>query len=589
MERQPQPRRDAQRPPRLVVEKRLGHGPLGELAVLQPAHEDGAEATRADVERVGEQHAVGVVALANLDGAECVEQRRRVAEQLRVERAQLARRRAQLRRDARLVAVLGGEHVSPARVRRGPRRVGLGDKRVEQLLRPGRRSGGEGVEPRQRPRRPLRGGLARTGDLVAPDPGVERIDGVGATALARFSGLAHTGRPQPREQVLGAAAGQRRPRARQHTGAEPRPRQRHPPRPRHRDPVGAQHLREQRRRPRAPYEHGDVLGGHPVAHQLEHLGADDLGLRALAARLEEAHGAVRRTPLGGGLEQPALEMVQRRPRGAGVVLGALGQLDDLPQRRELVDGRGAPGQRVAPRLVRERDPDIGFGQPRQRLDRVELRPRQLVEAVEEDRPPPPDCGVGAQRIQRRPRLALAVGALERLEPPAVGGVQRGQLVGVRHSAPRPQRAREARGLDQRPLQLGEQRARRPREPRRGRRRSEHAQPRVGDRGLNDALARHRAERPRANSGDPAELPHQPRERQHLGAEHHATGRELALVVGDVGGGRHHQQRLAVQDFPQSVEHVAGLGGVRGSGDEGERHADRSSWRDPPTAWTAPGA
>ena len=61
-----------------------------------------------------------------------------------------------------------------------------------------------------------------------------------------------------------------------------------------------------------------------------------------------------------GLEQPALEVVQRRPRGARVVLGALGQLDDLPERRELVDRRRAAGQRVAPRLVGQRHPDVGL-------------------------------------------------------------------------------------------------------------------------------------------------------------------------------------------------------------------------------------
>ena len=67
VQRQPQPRRRGQPAPRVVVEERLGHRPLRELGVLEPAHEDGAEAPRADLERVGEQHALGRVALAHLD------------------------------------------------------------------------------------------------------------------------------------------------------------------------------------------------------------------------------------------------------------------------------------------------------------------------------------------------------------------------------------------------------------------------------------------------------------------------------------------------------------------------------------------
>ena len=238
----------------------------------------------------------------------------------------------------------------------------------------------------------------------------------------------------------------------------------------------------------------------------------------------------RTAPFGGRVSappsnSPRSRLVQRRPRGRRVVLGALVQRDHLGQRRQLVHRRRAAGQRVPSGLVRERHPHVGLGQAPQGLHRVELRARQLVEAVHEHRPPPPRARVGAERVEHRPRLAIAVGAPERLEAPAVGGVERRQLVGVPDPAPRPQRAGEARRLDQRPLQLREQRARRPREPRRRRRRREHPQMRVADRRPHDALARDHAQRPRRHARDPPDLPPQPREGQHLGAEHDLARRE----------------------------------------------------------------
>ena len=248
------------------------------------------------------------------------------------------------------------------------------------------------------------------------------------------------------------------------------------------------------------------------------------------------------------------------------MVGALGQLDHLRARRELLHRRGAAGERVAPGLVGQRDADLGPGEPRERVDRVELRRRQLVEAVEEHRPAAPARRVGAQRVERRPRRALAVGAPERLQAPAVGRVQGRELVRVRRPAPAAQRAGEARRLDQRALELGEQRARRRREPRGGRRRREPPQVRVRDRRPHHAVARDAAERAGGHPGDAPDLPHQPVEGEHLGAEHHPAGRQLLSVVRHVGGRRHHEQRVEVQHGAQPLQHVAGLGGVGGSGD-----------------------
>ena len=182
MQRQPQARRRGEPAPRVVVEERLGHRPARELGVLQPAHEDGAEAPGADLERVGEQHALGRVALAHLDGAERLQHVLGPAEQRRVggrEPAQLAGRRPQLGGDARLVALVGIEDVSAAHVRGGPDRVGLGDERGEQRLRPLARGVRQRVQSRESVRRPARRRLAGARDLVAAHLRVELVGRLG--------------------------------------------------------------------------------------------------------------------------------------------------------------------------------------------------------------------------------------------------------------------------------------------------------------------------------------------------------------------------------------------------------------------------
>ena len=165
------------------------------------------------------------------------------------------------------------------------------------------------------------------------------------------------GRPQPGQQVGGGAAGQGGAGAREHAGAEPRPAERDAPLEADRHAVAVEHLAQHSRLGRAAAdEHGDVLGTHAGAGQLEDLGGDQLGLGALAARLQQPHGAVRRAPAGVRLEQAALEMVQRFAGVGRVVLGAVGeQLVPLGQRLEQLDRRRAAGERRAAGLVGERD------------------------------------------------------------------------------------------------------------------------------------------------------------------------------------------------------------------------------------------
>ncbi len=497
------------------------------------------------------------------------------AEQAGVDRrqaAQLRRGRPQVGGDAGVRQVLGRQHLGAPPVRRRPDRVGLRLERPQQRLGALGRGRGDRVERRQRrtaqPRLPDRARRARAADLPAPHAQLERVGERGIGEPARG--------PQPREQVRRLASRQRRARARQHARAEPRARERHAPVVAHRDPVAGQHLGEQRGRAGvAAQQHRDLRRLDPLAHELQHGRADQLRLGALPAGLEQPHRAVRRAAHGLGLEQRPLEVVQRGAGRGRVVLRPLRQLDDLGERPQLLHGRGAAGERDPAGLVRQRDEHVGAGVTRERLDGVALDRRQVVEAVEEHRPAAPAAGRGAERVERRPRVALPVRTPQLLQPPPVGGVQGGELAAVRRPPavrrPGPQRRREAGRRDERALQLGEQRAGRPGEARRRGRPGECAQRDVGDRRADDALARDAPQRPRIEAGAAGDLADEARERQHLGAEHDPGGGQLALVVLHVGRRRHDQQRVARDRRAQALEHGSGLRGVRRPGDQRQRH------------------
>ena len=161
--------------------------------------------------------------------------------------------------------------------------------------------------------RPEAAGLGGRRGLGAAQAGVEGVGGVGVRELA--------GRAEPGQDVGGAAVRQRRAGEREHAGAEAGPRQRHAGVGGDRDAVVGEALGEHGGGALAATdEHGDVLRRHALAHELEHLGRDQLGLGALPARLQDPHGAVRREPLARGLEQLPLEVVQGRAGAVRVVL-----------------------------------------------------------------------------------------------------------------------------------------------------------------------------------------------------------------------------------------------------------------------------
>ena len=380
---------------------------------------------------------------------------------------------------------------------------------------------------------------------------------------------------QPGQQIGGGAARKRRARSGEDSGAESRPAERDAAIEADRHAVVLEHLRRDLRLAgAAAHEHRDVVGQHAGAGQLQHRGGDELGLGALAARLEQPDRPVGRDAAGAGLEQAALEVVERCAGGGRVVLGAVGQqFVAVGERFEQLDRRRPAGERRPPGLVGERNAHLGVAG--QRLDGVVLQGRQVVEAVEEHRPTAPGGRPLAQSIERCPRQALAVDDPQALQPPVIGRVQRRELLRVggclAGGDPVARRAREPRRAHERAAELGEQRARCRREAGRRRRPRKRLETRAGHGGAHHALARDPAEHLRTHPGRLGDHPDQPRERRDVRAQHHALGRELAPVVVGIRGRRDDQHGLAWQRRAEALEHGARLGGVGRSGDQGEGH------------------
>ena len=362
----------------------------------------------------------------------------RLAQQRRVgggERAQLGGRGAEVGGDARVGEVLGA---------RGRRPGGGAARSRSSRPRPRARR----AAPRALRRRPPRARRARSSGAPpsrsSQTPRAVRAvaDSPRRTRASSASAAAGSGsRPGVRshgQQVGRRAAGQRRARARQHAGAEPRAPERHAAVVGDRDAVAGEHLGEQRGRARvAAQQHRDVRRLDPLAHELQHRGADELGLGALAARLEQPHRAVRRPAVGRRLEQRALEVVQRGPR-APARSAPSAPAGGRPRRRAGAAPRPSPRGRRTRRAPARTGARRRRRRPRdaaERLDRVALGRREVVEAVEEHGPPAPRGRVGAQRVERRPGVALLVRAPEPLQPPPVGRVERRELVRRRRRRP----------------------------------------------------------------------------------------------------------------------------------------------------------
>ena len=401
-------------------------------------------------------------------------------------------------------------------------------------------------------------------------------------------------RAQVGEQVVGAAAERRAADQRQQAAPEARVSERDPPVDRVGDAVGAEHLLEQRGvLARAPKHNGDVAGLDPLAQQLQDARSGQLDLGALAARAVERDRRAGIDGLARLLEQPPLQLVQRGARRLRVVLvnrierpllGAAGE-------QLLPDGGGGP-EGLASGLEGQRDRDVRAAAAGDRLERIQLERREVVEAVNEQGGAAPGGRVGAQGIERPPGEQLRVHEPGLLEAGAVAPVDGRDLLGVRPprpvAAPVTQRAGEPGRVDHRAAELGHEARSGPGEAGLGGRFGEHAEAGAAHRFLDDQLALDVRGDARVVARAPADLLEQPAEAQHACPEHGAPLGQLALGVLDVAERRDEEDRVAahpvepgacarrlvVEARPQPAQHLARLGGVRGTGYECERHTDK---------------
>ncbi len=104
---------------------------------------------------------------------------------------------------------------------------------------------------------------------------------------------------------------------------------------------------------------GDLAGLHPALQEPADLLGDQLQLGAFAPALQQPQRLSGGHGRGGvGLEDVALQMVQRRRGGGRVVLGAGRQGEMLGgERQQPLEGVAAAGERGAAGLVGERDRD----------------------------------------------------------------------------------------------------------------------------------------------------------------------------------------------------------------------------------------
>ena len=235
-------------------------------------------------------------------------------------------------------------------------------------------------------------------------------------------------------------------------------------------------------------------------------------------------------------------------------------------------------------LVWERDRHVGVTAVRERVESLELKPVEVVEAVREHGRSAPggSCaaalrGRGGERAQRSRGERLSVDQLGRLEAVAVGAVDRRDLLRVRPPRPlaRPvaQRTREAGRLDQRATELGHEAGRSPHEAGLPRRLGEHVQPGPPNSLLDDQLALEVRRLPAREARSRCDLLEQPLEAHNAGAEDRPAVGELALGVLHVGERGHDQDGILVEAGAEPAQHLARLGGVGGAGYECERHTE----------------
>ena len=488
-------------------------------------------------------------------------------------------------------AATGDEHVGVLR-RRTNEHLGAaaprsGEQRRELLARAGEQRRGTAALGRAHAidgsERPVLGLPQLACRLRCAHAGLARrdLERVGELGPAQQAGGA-----QPRKQVGGARVVEQR--AAQQ-GDEPSAQRRVPEGDaaldRDRDAELPEDLRQERRDGRRIAQHDrDLLRRVALlGDEAPDLRRDELELRPLTAALQQRDGVARldrvgleEAPVGGQLEQLALEVMQRPAGLRRIVLRA--RLDDPVDVGTQLGKRRRPARERHPAgLVGERQHDLRARRG-ERLDGVALQRREVVEAIDEDGRRAPRGRVLADGVQCGGGVQRLVAAAKPLELAPVRRIQSGDLVGVRAApavarGPRPQRLREALRRDALLLELVDEAQQRPREAGGPRRPGERAQLRRRDGRRGDPLARERRQRPAADPATAGDLVDEPPEAHDLRAEHRAAAGELRAVALDVGERRHDEDRslVALERGAVAVEDGASLRGVGRAGDEGERH------------------
>ena len=172
----------------------------------------------------------------------------------------------------------------------------------------------------------------------------------------------------------------------------------------------------------------DLLGRDALAQECRHLARHQLELVSLAACLEEAHCLAGVHPPCVRHEQRPLQVGECAARPLRVVAASRRQLAMLGgQRRERLEAARATSEGSARRLVGERHRHAGVDHHAQRFDRVELQPREIVEAVEQNRSGRPQRRPAPQGIKSAVGTLLGVGAPDALQLSVIALERRSQM------------------------------------------------------------------------------------------------------------------------------------------------------------------
>ena len=364
----------------LVREERLRRGTARELALLEPAREHHLEAARANRLGGGHLHAVGLRRLAHvhLQLLEHPQHAARVRALAADHRAQLPERLLRGSQRARLVDLRAAQHGGVALVWRG-------EQPHEPRLELGReRRGVAGTrKPVQLLELPVVALPERPRLLGAVRPLLAHIR---LEPVREAGHLEQPGSAEICEQVVGRAGRRCAADQPQQAAAEPCVAEAELAVDRVGDSVGAEDLLDQRRvARRLPEHHRHVARLDARPQQLQDPRGRELHLGSLPSGRMERDRSAGVDPRGGiVLEQQPLDVVKGGARLRCVVVVDRGELVLLRAEREqlLVQGRdGLEGS--APGLEGERDSHVGVRGDG--LERIQLNPVEVIEAVHEQR------------------------------------------------------------------------------------------------------------------------------------------------------------------------------------------------------------